>query len=108
MRAPGEVIIAVKSVSRRKPRKGLLEADSLQHSFAVEDSMTLQEYIDRNLALNNDAGELDKDAMVQRLMFGADPALAKLTEKERFIVYRMRSKAVHLKDSTTCSYSLKS
>jgi hypothetical protein len=62
----------------------MLEADSLQHSFAAEELITLQEYIDQKLALYNKAGELDEDAMTQRLMLGADPALAKLVDMDRY------------------------
>jgi hypothetical protein len=49
----------------------MLEADSLQHSFALESVITLQKY---------KAGELDKDVIAQRFMLEADPALAKLVD----------------------------
>ena len=40
----------------------MLEADSLCHSFATDTTLFLHEYIDKKIALYNEAGEMDEDA----------------------------------------------
>ncbi len=61
----------------------LAEADKLQHRFASEDKMTIQEYLDKRLQLYNEAGEIDDDAQVRRLHGGLDPLLAALIDLNR-------------------------
>ena len=64
--------------------RSMLEADSLCHSFATDTTLSLHEYIDKKIALYNEAGEMDEDAKARRLVMGVDPALSKLIDVHRF------------------------
>ncbi|PTB61720.1 hypothetical protein BBK36DRAFT_1163660 [Trichoderma citrinoviride] len=58
----------------------LVKADELKHSFAAEDSLPLQTYMDRKIAYYTEAGDVDEDTVARRLVMDADPALAKLVD----------------------------
>ena len=53
-----------------------LEAvDKMTHLFEKEDTLTLQEYLTRKQGLYQEAGEIDKDKIVQCLYSCIDPIL---------------------------------
>ncbi|KAG5941963.1 hypothetical protein E4U53_007310 [Claviceps sorghi] len=65
---------------RRDRGQMLMKADRLKHSFAKEDDLSLQDYIDQKIAMFIEAGNIDDDQIARRLVMGVDPSLAKLID----------------------------
>ncbi|KAG6023028.1 hypothetical protein E4U41_002103 [Claviceps citrina] len=65
----------------RKDRGYIIgKADDLKHTFATEEELPLQDYIDRKISLYNEAGGIDEDQIARRLVMGVDASLAKLID----------------------------